>query len=534
MFDSNLLDYSTIVTQGMVVAPHHLAAQTALAILREGGTAVEAIVAAAATIAVVYPHMNSIGGDSLFLIVPPSGEPVVIEGIGAAGSLATEKFYEGYKEIPRRGPKAALTVAGTVGGWQEALDYISENGYQPMSTTRLLADAIKYAEEGFPVSSSHIFTLSEFIESNNASEEFSKVFLPNGEVPNVGEILYQKNLASTLRNLADNGLNSFYQGNLAEAISEEIEYLGMPITREDLAKYSAIRKTPLQLSHKNGLLFNTPPPTVGLSSLSILGLLDKLNIDGQHEGKFIHAAVESTKQAFELRDEYITDPLYMNVTPESLLTPEAISKMAENVSLDKASNINNAKGPGDTIWMGAMDNKGFSVSFIQSVYYDFGSSVLLPKTGILWHNRGVSFSLEKDNLLYLSPGKKPLHTLNPAAARLNDGRVVVYGTRGGDGQPQTQAAVFHRYVVQGLNLQKSVSTPRWLYGDTLDKHINTLKLEDRFDEETVNYLKEMGHDIEIMPPFSEKFGHAGALVRHPDGRLEGAFDPRGNGIAAGF
>ncbi|XP_026753578.1 oxamate amidohydrolase proenzyme-like [Galleria mellonella] len=534
MYKCNPIDYSTIATRCMVVTPHHLATESALAILREGGTAIEAMVAAAATIAVVYPHMNSIGGDSFWLIVPPSGEPIVIEASGAAGSSATEEFYKNYKSIPQRGPKSALTVAGTVGGWQEALNYISEIGYQTISTPRLLADAIHYAENGFPVSSSHAIALSEFIEVNNASEEFKNIYLPNGKVPNVGEMFYQKNLATTLRHLAENGLNSFYQGNLANIISEEMKAVGMPITKEDLRNYTPIRKKSLQLPLKYGVLFNTPPPTVGVVSLSILGLLEKLNINGQHEGKFIHAAIESTKQAFIIRDKFITDPLHMKTNPESLLTPEAISRMANNINLERASNINNGKGPGDTVWMAAMDDEGFSVSFIQSVYHDFGSGVILPKTGILWHNRGVSFNLDKDSLLYLSPGKKPIHTLNPAAARLNDGRLIVYGTRGGDGQPQTQAALFHRYVVQGLNLQKAVSTPRWVYGDTLQKHVTTVKIEDRFDEDTIKYLKNKGHVIELLPPFSEKFGHAGAIVRHPDGRLEGAYDPRSNGNAAGF
>ncbi|KAM3960948.1 oxamate amidohydrolase proenzyme [Aphomia sociella] len=534
MYKCNPLEYSNVATRGMVVSPHHLATQSAIGILREGGTAIEAMVAAAATIAVVYPHMNSIGADSIWLIVPPYGEPIIIEACGTAGSLATEEFYKDYKEIPRRGPKSAMTVAGTVGGWQEALNYVSENGYHKISTARLLADAIHYADNGFPVSSSHQLALSEFIKLNNATEEFKTIFLPNGKVPNVGEIFYQKNLATTLKHLADNGLNSFYRGNLAKIISEEMETLGMPITKEDLVNYTAIRKKTLQLPHKNGILFNCPPPTQGLLSLSILGILDKLNIDGKHEGEFIHAAVESTKQAFTIRDQYITDPLYMHVSAESLLSPDAISKMASKVNFSKASNVNNGKGPGDTIWMGAMDDKGFSVSFIQSIYHDFGSGVVLPKTGILWHNRGVSYSLDKESILHLEPGKKPFHTLNPAAARLNDGRVIVYGTRGGDGQPQTQAAIFHRYVVQGLNLQQAISKPRWLYGETLTKHITTLKIEDRFSEETVKYLKDKGHNLEMVASYSEKVGHAGALVRHPDGRLEGAFDPRSNGNAAGF
>lgn len=529
------MEFSHVASRGMVVTPHHLASQSGLAILRQGGTAMEATVAAAATLAVVYPDMNSIGGDAIWLIVPPDGEPFVIEAVGAAGSLATMEFYKELKEIPNTGPKSAITVAGTVSGWEEALNYVFECGYQRISTHKLLADAIHYAKYGFPVSSCHAANLQEFANTYEASKEFKKIFLPAGRVPKVGEMFYQKELANTFQNLADNGLSSFYKGQVAKSIEEDMKALGMPITNEDLLNHCVIRKNPLKLSLEFAELFNSPPPTQGVVSLSILGILNKLKVQGQHEGLFIHATVEATKEAFKIRDNHLTDPRFMKKDGESFLRASEISKMAKNIDFNKASAGSKSKGPGDTVWVGVMDDKGFSVSFIQSVYHNFGSGVILPKTGILWHNRGISYSLDKDHLLHLKPGKKPLHTLNPAAAKLNDGRIMIYGTRGGDGQPQTQAAVFHRYVVQGINLQKSIAAPRWLYGDTIDKKVvDLIKLEDRFCEDTVNYLKDRGHVIEVLPPFTQKVGQVGALVRHPDGRLEGAFDPRCNGSAVGF
>lgn len=525
---------SNIAPNCMVVTPHHLATQSALAILREGGTAIEAMVSAAATISVVYPHMNSIGGDGFWLIVPPNDDPIVIEACGAAGSLATQEFFKDYKKIPYKGPKSAITVAGTVGGWEEALKYVSECGYPRISVTKLLADAIKYAEEGFPMTKSQHMGLKNMQIAGNVPHEFAKVFIPEGKIPRVGETFCQKQLAKTLQQLAKNGLNSFYKGEMAKLIAEDMTSLGMPITELDLANYVPVRKVPLRLLHGQGEIFNAPPPTQGLVSLAVLGVLDKLGIDGQHEGQFIHTTVEATKQAFQLRDQYITDPLYMKTDPKSLLSSQMLFKMAKEVNFDQASVAGGGKGPGDTIWMGAMDSKGFSVSFIQSIYHEFGSGMVLPRTGILWHNRGVAFTLQKDHILYLKPGKKPYHTLNPAAARLRDGRVLIYGTRGGDGQPQTQAAIFHRYVVQGLGLQESVSAPRWIYGRVSGDPDTTLKLEDRFKEDTVKYLKDRGHDIVMLPEYSERTGQAGALVRHPYGGMEGAFDLRSNGSAAGF
>ncbi|XP_050343692.1 oxamate amidohydrolase proenzyme-like [Nymphalis io] len=526
------MDMSNMAPRGMVVTPHHLASQSALKILREGGTAMDAMVAAAATISVVYPHMNSIGGDGFWLIIPPHDEPIVIEACGAAGSLATKEFYAGYDKIPLKGPKSAITVAGTVGGWEEALKYVSECGYQRFSISALFADAITYAENGFPVSSSH--ENDNLIKDETLSMDFKSIYIPNGKNPKTGQRFYQKNLGRTLRRLSEEGLNSFYRGNLAKLIAKDMASLGMPITESDLANYTPVRRTPLRLLHECGEIFNLPPPTQGLVSLSILAILDKLRISGEHEGQFIHATVEATKQGFMLRDQHITDPCYMNVHAQSLLASHAISNMASNISPNQISSDGKGEGPGDTVWMGVMDSKGFSVSFIQSIYHTFGSGVILPSTGILWHNRGVSFNLKQNHIRCLIPGKKPFHTLNPAAARLNDGRIMIYGTRGGDGQPQTQAAIFHRYVIQKMNLQMSISAPRWLYGTTTGEMTDNLYLEDRFSSETIKYLKQRGHSVVMLPSYSENVGQAGALVRHTDGMLEGAFDPRSNGSAVGF
>ncbi|XP_049886746.1 oxamate amidohydrolase proenzyme-like [Pectinophora gossypiella] len=526
------METSNIAPRGMVVTPHHLATQSALDILREGGTAMEATVAAAATLAVVYPHMNGIGGDGFWLIVPPHEDPIVIEACGMAGSLATPDFYKGYDNIPFQGPKSANTVAGTVGGWKEALNYVSECGYQRKSVSRLLADAITYAEKGYAMTASQENALKD-IRTQGVLSQFAEVFMPDGKIPTVGERFCQNNLAKTLKHLAENGLNSFYRGELAKLIVEDMATLGMPITEADLANYSPVRKVPLRLLHSQGEILNTPPPTQGVVSLAILGILDKLKIDGTNEGELIHMTVEATKQAFTLRDQYITDPKFMTVDPKTLIAERNILKMAQNINRDCAA-TGKGKGPGDTIWLGVMDNKGFSVSYIQSLYHHFGSGVLLPKTGIVWHNRGVAFTLDDNDLQFLKPGKIPYHTLNPPAARLKDGRVMIYGTRGGDGQPQTQAAIFHRYVVQGIPLQTSVSLPRWLYGRTVGDKNDKLKVEGRFSDDIVNYLKDRGHDVEYLPAYSELVGQAGALVRHPDGMMEGAFDPRSNGSAAGF
>lgn len=526
---------TTVAARGIAVAPHSLAAQSALAVLREGGNAIEAMVAAAASIAVVYPHMNSLGGDGFWLIVPPEGDPVAIDASGPAGSHATLEHYAGMDRIPTRGPKAALTVAGTVGGWQEALAVSGELGGK-MPLPRLLADAIHYAADGIPVTlSQHLATSSKRHELESVPG-FAETFLENGEAPVAGSLFRQPRLAATLHQLAEEGLDTFYRGALAASIAHDLEALSSPVSRNDLAAYHARRVKPLALQHSAGMVYNLTPPSQGLVSQLILGIADHAGLDSctADSAEHIHTLVEATKLAFRVRDEHITDPEHMTIDPQACLTSDYLEELARVIDPEKAAPWGEGKGPGDTIWMGVIDGNGLAVSFIQSIYHEFGSGVVLPASGLNWQNRGASFSLDPNHLLALMPGKKPFHTLNPAAARLKDRRTLVYGTMGGDGQPQTQAAVFSRYAVFNQPLQQAVTAPRWLLGRTWGESTDTLKLESRFTKDVFDALRARGHDVESLPPFSETMGHAGAAVRHPSGIFEGAFDPRSNGAAAGY
>ncbi|WBF43821.1 oxamate amidohydrolase [Serratia rubidaea] len=525
---------SNVATHGMAVTPHHLASQSALAVLREGGSAIEAMVAAAATGAVVYPHMNGLGGDGFWLIVPPDGEPLAIDASGAAGALATPAAYADLTQIPHRGPRAALTVAGTVSGWDEALRVSVELCGRALPLPRLLADAIDYAETGIPVTASQAAASAAKYAELCDLPGFAAAFLPDGAPPQAGSRFCQPALAATLRQLAQEGLDSFYRGPLAERLAAGMAQLEMPVTLADLQRHHARRTVPLRLQHRQGEVWNLAPPTQGLASLAILGISDRLAMAEADETETVHRLVESTKLAFGLRDAHITDPACLAGDSQALLEPAALQALAARVDERRAAPWGAGKGPGDTVWMGVIDNSGLAVSFIQSIYHEFGSGVVLPDSGIVWQNRGAAFSLDPAHLLALAPGKQPFHTLNPAAARLHDGRVMVYGSMGGDGQPQTQAALFTRYVLQNAPLQESISRPRWLLGRTWGQSSESLKLEGRFAPETIARLRALGHEVEVLADFTEAMGHAGAIVRHPDGLLEGAFDPRSNGSAAGF
>lgn len=529
---------STIATRGMAVAPHSLAAQSALDVLRDGGNALEAMIAAAATIAVVYPHMNGIGGDSFWLTYAPGAGVSSIDACGAAGQRATREFYAacGVDAIPARGPLAANTVAGTLSGWELAHRVAHEQWGGRLPFKRLLEDAIHYARHGIPVTQSQHDSTAQKLAELQDQPGFAAHFLDGSAPPRPNALFVQKALAATLERIADAGPRDFYEGDLAVVIAKELSQLGSPLTLADLETHRAVEKPALELEHSAGMIYNMAPPTQGVISLIILGLLDRAGVAGLEpmSADFVHRAVEATKLAFRIRDRYVTDPAYMSVDPQSLLEKGALDALAAELDSQQAAPWGSKTAPGDTVWMGVMDGEGRAVSFIQSIYHEFGSGVVLGQTGINWQNRGCSFSLDATALNALEPGRKPFHTLNPALALLNDGRLMAYGTMGGDGQPQTQAAIFCRYALMGYSAQESVSLPRWLLGRTWGSHSETLKLERRFTKDVLDDLARRGHEIERLRSFDEAVGHAGIVVRHPSGVLEGAADPRSNGGAAGF
>ncbi|KAF3996601.1 gamma-glutamyltransferase family protein [Glaciimonas immobilis] len=515
---------------GMVTAPHHLAAQAGAAVLREGGNAVEAMVAAAAAIAVVYPHMNGIGGDGFWVISEPGHEPVAIQACGPSAGLADRDFYAGEASIPTRGPRAALTVAGAVSGWSVALAHASRWG-KALPVSRLLSDAIGHAKAGVPITRSQVQLTRDKWDQLYDQPGFVDTYAPAG-LPSEGDILKQPALAATLERMAHAGLDDFYRGDLANTLSSGLQQLGSPLRAADLAAYRAQMVTPLKVQLRSGSVYNLPPPTQGVSALMIIGLFDRLGVTEADGFAHIHSLVEATKRAFILRNAHVTDPAHMSVNARDWLTEALLESEAAFIRPDLAAPWPHAAKPGDTIWMGAADAQGRVVSYIQSIFWEFGSGVVVPDTGVVWQNRGASFSLD-DSVNQLLPGKLPFHTLNPSLAKLNDGRTIAYGTMGGEGQPQTQAAVFTRHVMFGQNMQQAISAPRWLLGRTWGDVSTNLKVEGRIDLQTIEALRRAGHAVEIVADYADMMGHAGAVAVHPSGMIEGATDPRADGVCAG-
>ncbi|NBB82960.1 MAG: gamma-glutamyltransferase [Alphaproteobacteria bacterium] len=523
-----------IARRGMVTAPHHLAASAGLDVLRDGGTAVEAMVAMAAAIAVVYPHMNALGGDGFWLIARPGEEPVGIDASGASAAAATPALYAGLERIPSRGPMAANTVAGTLSGWDAALALDRETGGGRLPLDRLLADAIGQARHGVAVTESQARLTAEKLGELAEVPGFAETYLVDGRPPAPGAILAQPRLAATLEQIASEGPDGFYRGGLAQRVAADLADAGSPVALADLEAHRARRVTPLALDLPEGRVFNLPPPTQGLASLLILGLYRRLGITEADGVDYVHALVEATKRAFRLRDRVVTDPGRVPEDPQGLLAADRLDALAAEIDPARALPWPEPSAPGDTVWMGAIDGDGRAVSFIQSVYWEFGSGVVLGDTGIAWQNRGSSFALDPAAVNALEPGRKPFHTLNPAMARLADGRTLSYGTMGGDGQPQTQAAIFSRHVLHGRPLAEAVAAPRWLLGRTWGAMSTTLKLESRFDPAVIEGLRARGHDVEVVAPLTDMMGHAGALSLRPDGFIDGASDPRSDGAAMGF
>ena len=536
-----------LATNGMVTSPNHLATQAGLDILRRGGNAVDAAIATAVTLAVVYPQMCTPGGDNFWLIYNAgTGELRGLNASGRAGAGASIDLYaaRGLAAIPPRGYLAAITVPGAVSGWDEAYRYSQSVLKTAMPWKELFSSAVSYAENGFPVSSSLAFWSAVNADPNGKVfrnlqrfPEFARVFMKNGSPLAEGDLFRQPDLAATLSMIAEKGSEAFYTGDIAKKIVADMEKNGGMLTLEDLASHKADWVTPLRVNYRGLEACNLPPNTQGMASLEILNILNNFDVKAMGEGSadYYHAIIEATKEAFADRDRYLSDPAFVSIPLDELLSEAHGKRQAARIDMKKAADPRAPLDPkGDTVWLGVVDRDGNAVSLIQSIYHDFGSGIVAEGTGVLLQNRGSFFSLDPKHVNRLEPGKRTMHTLNPAML-LKDGKpCLVYGTMGGEGQPQTQAAIVTRVVDFGMTPQEAITAPRWLYGRTWGAASNDVKLEGRIPAAVVEELARRGHPVRVVKDFTDTMGHAGAILVRENGVLQGAADPRGDGLAAGF
>jgi gamma-glutamyltranspeptidase len=528
----------THARRGLIATPHALASVAGRNAFRRGGNALDAATAAATTIAVVYPHMNGVGGDNVWLIYDAGRRRLrALNAIGRSAAAADLKDYRARfgAAIPPRGGVAALTVPGAVSGWWQAHVYSRDVMGSPVPWSALLDDAIAHARDGFGVSAGQRRVTAAardlFVATADAGVRATlwPLYHPDRLA---GERFAQGALAATLMRVAEDGAEAFY-GVLGRRIAEGAARTGSPLVAGDFAEHRADWVEPLRLRYRGGEAATLPPPTQGFAALAILSLLEGFDVAALGDADHVHLAVEATKLAFEDRERYLTDPTVADVPVARCLDHEHLAARRARISRRAAMSTEAQPTAGDTVAIVAADAAGNAVSVIQSLYHEFGSGIVAGDTGVLLQNRGAFFSLDERHPNRLAPRKRTAHTLIPSMY-LVDGRPrYVYGTMGGDGQPQTQAALVTRVIDRGLGPQAAVEAPRWLFGRTWGDASRALRLEGRFSPDVADELRRRGHEVQVVEDWSDVMGHAQLIRLDADG-LVGASDPRADGAALGW
>jgi gamma-glutamyltranspeptidase/glutathione hydrolase len=495
------------VTRGVIATPHRLATDAGVQVLRDGGNAVDAAIAAEALLCVAYPHMTSVGGDLFALVWPAQAErPVGLAGAGRSGSLATlEALWErGYQEMPEHGV-LPVTVPGTVEAWGRLLETFGSMGLEP-----LMAPAAALARQGYPVTAKLAAYLSRETEWLQEEPEARRL-LPSLKD---GMALRNPDLAGTLEDIGRNGFNGFYRGEIGHALAEAIQRRDGLVTADDLAAHRSAWVEPVAFEYRGLTVFEMPPPTQGLAAAAMLKRLELLEPERLRPGlAFARELIRVRDQVYPLRERYITDPDFADVPWAPFLEPSlAGDKLGHAPAIPE----------GDTVYLCAADEHGNLVSLIQSVAGAFGSGVVAEGTGVLLHNRGKYFSLRPDHVNRLEPRKRTMHTLIPALAAREGRPWGAFGAAGGDGQPQIQAQVLINLVDRGLDPQEAVGSPRlrvlpgggglWVEADY---------------PEAGEVLRAIPGALP-MPPASWRMGHAQALMLEGPAWRAGT-DPRADG-----
>lgn len=531
----------TLASNGMVTSPHSLASAAGLDVLRAGGSAIDAAIATSAVLAVVYPHMTGLGGDAFWLLHDgASGRIRYLNGGGKAADGATLDALaaRGLNEIPLRGVlPATLTVPGAVASWIEAH---AAHGRLPLA--RVLESAVAYARDGFPVTG----RLASFIEMMRddllRDREAAALFFPQAAAASPGARIANANLARTLQSIADDGWEGFYQGPVAAEMARFSEASGGLFRLADFGRQRACWGEPLVGRYRDVTVFNTPPPTQGFTVLEMLNLLEPHEL---HRKDFlgpdhVHLLVQAKQIAYHDRDRVLADPAFAEVPVERLISKEYAAERGRLIDgravlkWDMVPSYGSLSG--DTIYVAAVDRDGNAASLIQSLYGAFGSCVVAGTTGVILQNRGAYFSLDRGHPNRLEPGKIPLHTLIASMAK-RDGKLwSVLGCMGADGQPQIQLQLYAAMIDFGLGIQEALEMPRFLSGRfALGEARDTLHIEGRYPEATIDTLAKRGHTINRWDAWNEMAGHAHGITIDPrSGTFSGGSDPRSDGAAIGY
>lgn len=517
--------------QGMVASPHYLATGAGVETLRRGGSAVDAAIATNAVLAVVKPYVCGIGGD-LFAIVYHEGR---LHGLNDSGRAPREATPERMRELaasdvlPQFGP-LTITVPGCVDAWWRL-----HQRFGRLPFDDILADAIRYAEAGFPVSAEFEHSIERSAGIFHPSTPASTTFLPNGSAPHEGSIFRQTNLAATLRSIAQQGPDAYYRGPIGHEIVRAVREAGGVLSLDDLEQHTGDWVEPLSVSYRDVTVFELPPNSQGLTALIMLSILSQLPheaVTGSEE-TYIHTLSEVARLAYADRERYFTDPEHMQTAPRAFLTAAYAQGRAALVTSHAATGVSPGE-PGDTIYLCTADGDGNLVSLIESNYRGIGSGVMGGSTGIMLQNRGTWFSLDPGHVNVIAPGKRTMHTLMPGMAFRGDRPWLVFGTMGGSMQAQIHVELLTRMLDRGMTIDEALDAPRFdaVLGSEVGKPV--LAVEGREPPGVLDGLGTRGNAVRVWPSYTAQAGHAHAIEVLESGAYAGAADPRTESLALGF
>jgi gamma-glutamyltranspeptidase/glutathione hydrolase len=530
-----------IARRGMVASGHPLASAAGLQVLAGGGNAIDAAVAVAGVLGVAQPMMSGVGGDTFAVVFSRhEGRVWAMNASGPAPATATRDFFvaRGYTKMPLRG-MLSPSVPGAVKAMEVCL---RRWGSGRFTLAKLLEPAIRYAEEGVPVARrvAHWIREAEPVLAQYPSS--AKVFLPGGRPPREGDVLVQRDLAKTLRQIAAGGADAFYRGPIAHAIGTYSQEHGGLLAAADLADYDVEVVEPVSTSYRGITVYTTPPPSQGFLLLEMLNLLEEMPPVAWGSADWVHRGVEAKKLAFADRLAYVGDPRFVRNPLGVLLDKAYAARRRRDLDMTRAAEVpagGLSEVTGDTTFFCTADVEGNMVAYITSLSASFGCGELVEGTGIMLNNRaGRGFSLEAGHPNCIAPGKRTMHTLSPYLATRDGVPWLAWGTPGGDAQPQWNLQIFQNLVDAGMDLQAAIEAPRWhsfpgTDPATVDQPFE-LRIEEGYPAETLADLTRRGHRLK---PMGEMEGGGGAQAIMSDrarGVYLGASDPRVDGCAIGL
>ncbi|MDR7555413.1 MAG: gamma-glutamyltransferase [Armatimonadota bacterium] len=530
-----------VARRGMVASGHPLASAAGLQVLAAGGNAFDAAVAVAGVLGVAQPMMSGVGGDTFMVVFSRRENRVwAMNASGPAPAGATRDFFitRGYTKMPLRG-MLSPSVPGAVKAMEVCLQRWGSGRF---TLGKLLEPAIRYAEEGVPVARrvAHWIREAEPVLAQYPSS--ARIFLPDGRPPQEGDVLVQRDLGRTLRQIADGGADAFYNGPIARAIGEYSQTHGGLLSADDLAGYDVEVTDPVSTTYRGVTVYTTPPPSQGFLLLEMLNILEEMPPVPWGSADWVHRGVEAKKLAFADRLAYVGDPRFVTNPLGVLLSKDYAARRRRDLDMTRAADVpagGLTEVTGDTTFFCTADVEGNMVAYITSLSASFGCGEVVEGTGIMLNNRaGRGFSLEAGHPNCIAPGKRTMHTLCPYLATRDGAPWLVWGTPGGDAQPQWNLQIFQNLVDAGMELQAAIEAPRWHSFPGTDpatvEQPFELRIEEGYPAETLTELARRGHRLK---PMGEMEGGGGAQAIVADrvrGIYLGASDPRVDGCAIGL